>query len=339
MKQNKPILPAIGAATGMLTLILDAKTGLRGAAEGVQLCINTVIPALFPFFLVSIFLTSTVTGLSVFRPIGKLLKLPKGGETYLLMGFLGGYPVGARCIAQGYQDGVLAAEDAERMLGFCSNAGPSFLFGMGSCVFPKLWMCWVVWLIHILSALFVGLTTPAPRSGTTTPVSSHKVSLAEAMKQAISAIASVCGWVIIMKVVLTFLQRWFLWLFSTETQILLSGLLELTNGTCALGEISSIGLRFVLFSVFLSFGGLCVLLQTHSVLQGSGLTGSRYFPGKVTQAAVSCLLSTAVLPLVGDSSWTPKLGITLTAVMIVSSHLILSVKSQKSSSIPKHAGV
>lgn len=339
MNQKKQILPAIGAALGMLALILDAKTGLQGAAEGVQLCINTVIPALFPFFVVSIFLTSTASGISILRPIGKRLKLPQRGESYLLLGFLGGYPVGAKSIAQGYKNGILGKADAERMLGFCSNAGPAFLFGMGACVFPKMWICWLVWLIHILSALFVGFTTPAPKLGTASPIPTGKITLAEAMKQALSAMASVCGWVIIMKVILSFLQRWVLWLFSTKTQILLSGILELTNGACRLGEISSVGLRFVLFSVFLSFGGLCVLLQTHSVLQGSGLSGACYFPGKVTQAAVSCLLSAAVLPLFQDSSWIPKPQTIIPAVLIVVLHLILSSKKQKSSSIPSPAGV
>ena len=42
---------SILAALGMIVLILDAKTALSGAREGIDLCMRTVIPALFPFFI------------------------------------------------------------------------------------------------------------------------------------------------------------------------------------------------------------------------------------------------------------------------------------------------
>jgi hypothetical protein len=39
-------------------LILDGSTALAGAREGVQMCLYTVIPALFPFFVLSDLLSS-----------------------------------------------------------------------------------------------------------------------------------------------------------------------------------------------------------------------------------------------------------------------------------------
>ena len=338
MKEHRRLLPALMAAFGMLALILDAKTGLQGAADGIQMCIHTVIPALFPFFVLSPFLTALPGGATFLRPLGKLLRLPPGCESYLLPGVLGGYPVGARCIAQGYRDGAIEKTDAERMLGFCSNAGPAFLFGMGAGVLPEIWMCWLVWGIHILSALFVGLTAPGGSTAAASTVSPGKITLPEAMQQALGAMAAVCGWVVILRVVLAFLQRWALWLFPLPMQIFLSGLLELTNGTCLLPQISCVGLRFLLFTVFLSFGGLCVLLQTRSVIRESGLSGRDYFPGKVTQAAVSTLLCAAVMPLV-DDNWMPSLWVVLPAGVIVVTGLILSAKEQNSSSFSRLGSV
>ena len=46
-------LTGIFSALGFLMLILDSKTAISGAADGVELCLRTVIPALFPFFVVS----------------------------------------------------------------------------------------------------------------------------------------------------------------------------------------------------------------------------------------------------------------------------------------------
>ena len=54
MKTNK--LACTAAALGMLVLILDSKTALAGAREGIDLCIRTVIPSLFPFFLFFVYI-------------------------------------------------------------------------------------------------------------------------------------------------------------------------------------------------------------------------------------------------------------------------------------------
>ena len=39
------------AGFGMLVLILDGKTALLGMRDGLEICLWTVIPALFPFLL------------------------------------------------------------------------------------------------------------------------------------------------------------------------------------------------------------------------------------------------------------------------------------------------
>ena len=101
MKKHTPMAVAIASALGMLVLILDAKTALSGAAAGVELCIRTVIPSLFPFFFLSVMLTATLVGraLPPLRWLGRLLRLPEGAECIYITGLLGGYPVGAQNIA------------------------------------------------------------------------------------------------------------------------------------------------------------------------------------------------------------------------------------------------
>ena len=49
MKSRNQLWTGLTGAAGMLVLILDAKTALAGAKEGIQLCLYTVIPSLFPF--------------------------------------------------------------------------------------------------------------------------------------------------------------------------------------------------------------------------------------------------------------------------------------------------
>ena len=100
-RKRKPYT-GIWAAAGMLLLILDARTGFQGAAEGIRLCISSVIPSLFPFFVLSMVLTGAIAGSTWrgLRPLGRLCGLPKGAESLLVVGLMGGYPVGAQSIAQ-----------------------------------------------------------------------------------------------------------------------------------------------------------------------------------------------------------------------------------------------
>lgn len=83
---------------GMLALILDGRTAIDGARQGIELCLRTVIPSLFPFFVLSILLTSSLLGssLAVLRPLGRLFGMPDGAESLLIRRFWAGIPWGRR---------------------------------------------------------------------------------------------------------------------------------------------------------------------------------------------------------------------------------------------------
>ncbi len=280
-----------GAALGMLLLILDSRTALEGASQGLELCLRTVIPALFPFFVLSAMLTGSESGRRTnwLRPLGKLTGIPEGAESILLAGFLGGYPIGARCISEARCQDDLSARDAARMMAFCNNSGPSFIFGIAGAMFDKIWVGWALWGIQILSALMVGAILPGKTDARLQRISRRQITLTAAVSHAGKAMASVCSWVLLFRVVLAFANRWFLWILPSEASVAISGLLELTNGCCGLNGIRDPGTRFVIASGMLAFGGLCVWMQTASVAEGVALTW--YLPGKLLQTCVAVFLA------------------------------------------------
>lgn len=284
------------ALCAMLMLILDAKTALSGAVEGIDLCIRTVVPALFPFIVLSGYLTGNlrVAKSPLIARIGAILKIPSGAEHILLTGMIGGYPVGAQAVAQAYGAGALSKEQARRMLGFCSNAGPAFLFGMLAPYFSGGHILWFLWLIHILSALAAGFLLPGAATPRITDAQTCKISFPAAVGRAVRITGMICGWVLLFRIVFVFLDRWALWLLPAEAKVMICGILELTNGCVGLGAISEEPIRFVLAVLFLNFGGICVGMQTVSV---TGPLGSGwYFPGKLLQTGVGVLLCGLTLP-------------------------------------------
>lgn len=295
MQRKWSVLQGTGAIFGMLILIFDSRLALEGARTGLELCIKTVFPALFPFFVLSTILTNSLgrTNFRFLQFLSSRLRIPPNAGSILIPAFLGGYPVGAKCVGDLYHSKQISRRDAERLLSFCSNAGPAFIFGMVSGFFPEQRMVWMLWLIHIVSAVLTAAAVPAERLDfrvLQTEQSSQGIAV---ILTAAKAMCIVCSWVVLFRIMITFLDRWFLWILPDWLHTLLLGCLELTNGCCALLQIVDVRLRFIICSCILAFGGVCVLFQTVSVT--AGLSISCYIHGKWMQMVFSLLLSCTVM--------------------------------------------
>jgi len=291
MSKRSRMITACISSIGIAALIFDSKTAILGAAEGIDLCLRTVVPSLLPFFVLSILLTNAVSGTIIpfLSPVGRLCGIPRGAESLLLIGLLGGYPVGAQAITEAYHGGSLTKQDAHRLLGFCSNAGPAFIFGIAGSLFRFQKSVFFLWGIHILSALMVGMILPDKAKGKTRVRASTQISFPAALAKAIRILSGVCGWIILFRIFIAFLDRWVLWILPETARLLLIGSLELANGCNSLLQAQSEPLRFMLAAVILGFGGICVGMQTISVTGELG-TGF-YFPGKLLQGLISLVLS------------------------------------------------
>lgn len=320
MKNKFRHFPIFACCLGCAALILDSKTAIFAVREGIEMCLLTVVPALFPMMILTTILTSGMMGkrIAVLKPLCKMCGIAQGGESLLLTGLIGGYPVGAACVDNAYRDGSISRQDASRLLGFCSNAGPSFVFGIAGAMFQDPRISWWLWGIHIVSALLVGMLLPGRRNYQIQIKGHHTKSLSAAMKESIFVMASVCGWILWMRVICSFLQRWLLWLLPPVLQSTVLGALELVNGCHSLSFLAQEGSRFVLCSAILAFGGICVFLQTATVTRSVGM--GMYFPGKVLQSVFATLIAFGIqyfvfeeIQRMHDPAWIAAFG----SIMIV----------------------
>ena len=243
-------------------MILDSSTALAGAAEGIQLCLMTLIPGLFPLMVLSSMFASVLRG---------------GGM--LLAGILGGYPVGAANAARCWREGNTRREDAERMLVLHNCAGPSFIFGAAAGLHPL-----ALWGVYLASVGALWLILPKSRISTPEPF----LTLPAAVRNCVGALAGVCGWVVLMRSILAVADRWVLWLLPPWLRVCVCGFLELANGITELAAVEE-NLRFTLAAGMIGFGGICVMMQTAGAARG--LSMKRYFPGKIFQSCVCMSLA------------------------------------------------
>lgn len=297
MKIKNSITTAL-TLCAMLALIFDSEVSLAGCRQGIDLCVKSVIPALFPFLVLSPILTSAMN-FQLPKRMHQALKLPEGADSLWIGGCLGGYPVGAQCIAQAAQRGQITRYDASRLMAFCCNCGPGFVFGVCSGLFTAKWAAWGLWFCHIAGSLLIGFTLPGSQ-GRSSLSPFQKISFMDAFNKGLRAMAQICGWVILFRCLLEFLQRWILCRLSIPIRVMIAGLLELTNGCFSLQQIQNEALRFMICEAMLCFGGLCVAMQTASVAGTISL--SQYLAGKFGQSIISSILA-GVLWSIMHSNW------------------------------------
>ena len=91
MKNRFAILSALAA---LFVLIVASRQAIESARYGLQLCLELILPSLFPFFLISVLLSRLGLplrlGRRLSRPAERLFGISGVGATALVVGLCGG---------------------------------------------------------------------------------------------------------------------------------------------------------------------------------------------------------------------------------------------------------
>ena len=118
----------------LVWFLADAGDVRADTKDALVLCARSVIPSLFPFLVISSLLLSLGFG-QLTAPwlaglMEPLFRVPGAGSAALLLGLIGGYPIGAQTAAELYRGGLATRAEAERLLAFCNNSNPVFLISV-----------------------------------------------------------------------------------------------------------------------------------------------------------------------------------------------------------------
>lgn len=325
---RKGRLPLFLTAAFALLLVRWPGQAAQGASTALQQCVTTVIPSLFPFLVLSSLAISLGAGEGLGRRLSPLLSRLFGisgqGVTPLLLGLVGGYPVGARAAADLRRSGRCSREEGERLLVFCNNCGPAFLLSTaGAQVLGSTAAGWLLWAGHLLGALVIGMVWPGRRQfdGSQPSHASEHPSFAAAFTAAVTAggesvlrlsafvvffgtavrLLTVSGLLALLTAPLElFLSP--LGLKTADILPLLSGSLEMTQGILALSGRQPTPGTLALAAFLLGWGGLSVHCQTRSVLRDTDLRMGGYLLAKLCHgilAGIFTWLLARLLPLPG----------------------------------------
>jgi sporulation integral membrane protein YlbJ len=301
----------IGLAT--IGLVTQSQQATEAAISGLKLCGGVIIPALFPFFVLS----SMIVSLGLAQALGNFLspimrplfQVGSAGAGALTLGLIGGYPVGARTVRQLYEQGQCSKGEAQRLLAFCNNCGPAFILGVaGAGIFGSPPIGGLLLVGHILGACTVGILFrfygKSAITSTAPPIPLKSTSLAEAFVQAVKSAQvstlNVCSYVIIFSVFIHFLQQTVLFQLVQgfpNGGALAAGIVELSSGIGALQPEENFVTALLIAAFLLAFGGLSVQCQTLAMLEGSGLDIKPELLGKILHGICAAFWTWALLQL------------------------------------------
>lgn len=276
----------------------------EGASAGIILWFHKVLPTLFPFFVLSGMLTGTGAASWIsrcFAPwICRIFSVKPQSVYAILCGFLCGYPVGSKVVADLSKKHLIGRKEGAYLLSFCNNTSPMYILNylvlqifqdsslliptmvilMGSPVFCS----FLFRRFYTLEEYDTGNIHGFEDNSTC----NYSLLLDQTIRDSLENIAKIGGYIVIFSI----LNHIFMDLSSPSSALVAFFLasLEITNGTELLHTaFRSFELRYIFILCLTSFGGWCCAAQTGSMIQGTGLRIFPYVIQKLITALVTSL--------------------------------------------------
>ncbi len=283
-----------------------------GVSNGISLCLNILIPSLFPFM----FISSLVVQSNIFdNPSrvskyisGKFLRLPACCISVIILSLIGGYPTAANSIKNLIKQGKINKNQAERMTYFCVSAGPAYVVNVvGVGVFSSFKLGVILFLAQLFS-FFIIIILFNLNSNNFNLANNHIVEssyksfselVVDSCKDCVLSMLNVCSFVMLFSAFIAIVDSCniinlavkLLQLSKASEAVLFSAIscmIEISTGTSI---AANYGLSPSFFSFFLGFGGVCVFFQIFSLLRGIRINKLKFIVARFLQAVLAMLFS------------------------------------------------
>ena len=263
MKKHLLSLLASALAGALLaSLALRPQAGMEAARLACRQWATGVLPALFPYLVLS----------------RLLLGAAGGGMLTIPLAMLAGSPAGARLLALG---GANCA--SQRRAALCATASPLFLLGTLS---GGALMLAAHWLGALAAYGFAACFPPRADAAPPAVPDSASASLPEIIADSALAMLPVCGCMVFFSVVTALVES--LFPLPSAFAAALAAFLEMAGGCARISALAlPARLTRALLCAAVSFGGLSVFMQNASYLRRAGVNLRVQFAAKVVHAVVA----------------------------------------------------
>jgi len=318
-----------------IILCLFAKETSQVAKNAIYLCLDIVIPSLFPFFVIS---KVIIPYISLFpcpkiikRFIERIFYLPYYTVFIILLGFISGYPSGAKMTRDMLDEKLIDSKQASKLLPMANNSSPLFIVGtIGAGLFKSVklgvFLLIIHWISGLTTAIIIGRLVYGKRNYNSVlngeernkeyiKITPATVSLPALIASSIEEAAILCikvsGYIVFFAVisellsllgVFSLLAGFFGLLFTRGSQAALSsefitailkGLMEITSGAQAVYNLKNmqLNIQLAVISIIFGFAGFSVHTQIMGIMKGTGCKYRVLFLGKLLHGIIAGILT------------------------------------------------
>lgn len=292
-------IPRIGfVLMALIGLLLYSNEAAAGVKAGTSLMLDVLIPSLFPFMVLSSYIvhSGVLDGVSktLSPPFSFLFKLSGSALPAVVLGFIGGYPVGAMTTASLYNRQEITQNEAERLMFFSVNGGPAFLVtAIGAGMFQNKQLGIILYCSTIASSFIIGIClrflfeSEKMRDGKYKRLSNENA-FTTAVSEASKSIIGVFGWVLTFSCIGGLLDTTGI---TGYYSAVLKGILEISTGSKACAGVVPIPV----LAALLSFGGIAVICQIKPYLDECEVSIKKLLTIKAITAALSAFICSNLL--------------------------------------------
>ena len=283
----------------------------KGASDGIKnaliICSGVVIPSLFPFMFISLFIINTGIAKAIGRiaaPITKFLfSLPGCAGAAIIMGLIGGYPVGARIGGNLVRKKYMNEKELQRLLCISTSAGPALLISaVGGAILQNIKAGVILYAaqisVSVIIGIFLGLFNKKNKNNNIIFDNNEKESLSDAFVNSVKDTATdmlyICGFILFFGALMgLFIDSGFIGIFVDKCSPLLKvlnvhpqymeslfkGFFEVTEGILCAVTFNIEALPFI--GLLVGFGGLSVHFQIFASLSDIKTSKLHFFISRI----------------------------------------------------------
>ena len=286
----------------LIFMIFHADLVTKGAVSGLLLWYSSIVPALFPFMVLSSVLSASGGVQALMRPFPVIFRfagLSADGWYVLLTGLLCGCPMGAKTCADLYAEGRISSGEAKFLFALCNHPSPMFLAGFVCPMFasqiPLSYFVFSIYAPLLLlavpasliyrrehartsfpasftaraqtkySAITLNAAIMTPDDPSVNRLSRPTITLDAAIINSAEILVKIGGYLIFYSILILVVRN--TPRIPAPVRLFLCGSLEITTGIRSVHDSLPYPVSAVAAAAIFSFGGFSALSQTNAVIQ------------------------------------------------------------------------
>ena len=297
----KNIIIIICSLFFLVNLIIYRNLVFDTVGFSLNIWITSLLPALFPFFIVSDILINydviKYFPKVIRNSIKYLFNVSDNGLVIILLSMLSGFPSNARNIKNMYLDKKITKEEGEHLLYFTHFSNPMFILGTIPLILNSNKISKYILISHYLANIILGICLRKYDRVNDSNTSNYKedkhnfgLVLTTSIRKSLDSVLSILGTLTVFLIISTLLINFFN--LDNTSSLLVKSILELTSGLKELGSYNLLDkYLLIISSCILSFGGLSVHMQVINELVDTDISYKNYFIGRILQVVLSLGIS------------------------------------------------